>query len=48
MSWLDAVAYGPSERANGMRLPATTATRRGLSLRSLIGWLSLGWALTHQ
>lgn len=28
MSWLDAVAYGPSERAKGMRVPPMTATRR--------------------
>jgi hypothetical protein len=25
---LDAVAYGPFDRANGMRLPPSTATRR--------------------
>jgi hypothetical protein len=28
MSWLDAVAYTELERANGMRLPPRTATRR--------------------
>src|SRR3954453_22282647 len=28
MSWLDALAYGPFERANGMRLPPTMAARR--------------------
>ena len=29
MSWLEASAYGPPERANGMRLPPTMAARRG-------------------
>ena len=29
MSWLDASAYTLLERANGMRLPPRTATRRG-------------------
>ena len=29
MSWLDASAYGPPERANGMRLPPRMAARRG-------------------
>ena len=28
MSWLEALAYAPSERANGMRLPPRMATRR--------------------
>ena len=26
-AWFDAVAYGPFERANGMRLPPMIATR---------------------
>ena len=32
MSWLDASAYAPSERAKGMRLPPSTATRRPVFL----------------
>src|SRR5262245_25950106 len=28
MSWFDAVAYGPPDRANGMRFPPRTAARR--------------------
>jgi len=29
MSWFDALAYAPFDRANGIRSPPTIATRRG-------------------
>ena len=37
MSWLDAEAYAEFERANGMRLPPMTATRRVLPDERLMG-----------
>jgi hypothetical protein len=37
ISWFDAVAYVVFERANGMRLPPRTATRRVLALLRLMG-----------
>src|SRR4051794_34494260 len=42
MSWLDASAYAPFDRAKGIRLPPTTATRRVLAC---IGVLLLTWCL---
>jgi hypothetical protein len=32
MSWLEALAYAPSDRAKGIRLPPRMATRRRVSL----------------
>src|ERR1700761_3509356 len=41
MSWLEAVAYGPFCRANGIRVPPSTATRRGLEFIGGCSWIGL-------
>src|SRR5690625_2415161 len=49
MSWLDAFAYAELDRANGIRLPPTIATRRGCGVLACVAIRTpSAWARTRE